>query len=122
MILRDLDFERDAAAQMRRIGFRTPTGYGGHTVFELSPSSLPVVIRKLTAENWFIEAEGKLYRQPGEFQIEVNSGIDWFELHGRVDFGGTDRPACPSCSRPCDAARTSSRWTTAPSACCRRSG
>jgi hypothetical protein len=88
LILRDLDFEREAAAQMRVIGFRTPTGYGGHTVFELAPNNLPVVIRKLTAENWYIEADGKLYRQPGQIKVEVTSGIDWFELHGTADFGG----------------------------------
>jgi superfamily II DNA or RNA helicase len=88
LILRDPDFERDAAAELRVIGFRTPTGYGGHTVFELAPNNLPVVIRKLSAENWYIEADGKLYRQPGQIKVEVTSGIDWFELHGTADFGG----------------------------------
>src|SRR5205807_6862411 len=34
-----------------------------------------------------VEAEGKLYRQPGEFKVELRSGIDWFELHGDVEFG-----------------------------------
>ena len=36
---------------------------------------------------WHVEAEGKLYRQSGAIRIEVNSGIDWFELHGTVEFG-----------------------------------
>jgi SNF2 family DNA or RNA helicase len=44
-------------------------------------------VADLTAEGWHVEAEGKLYRQPGEFKVSVSSGIDWFELHGFVDFG-----------------------------------
>ena len=34
------------------------------------------------------EAEGKLYRRPGNFDIKVTSGVDWFELHAQVDFDG----------------------------------
>ncbi|HEX8088321.1 MAG TPA: SNF2-related protein, partial [Blastocatellia bacterium] len=44
-------------------------------------------VRLLVKDGWHVEAEGKLYRQPGEFKIEVTSGIDWFELHGKVEFG-----------------------------------
>ncbi|NJO12212.1 MAG: DEAD/DEAH box helicase [Gammaproteobacteria bacterium] len=40
----------------------------------------------LTAEGWHVEAEGKLYRQPGKLDIHVSSGVDWFELHGEVKF------------------------------------
>ncbi|HVG22159.1 MAG TPA: DEAD/DEAH box helicase, partial [Blastocatellia bacterium] len=54
---------------------------------ELAPANLPRVVRVLVKEGWHVEAEGKLYRQPGEFKIEVTSGIDWFELHGKVGFG-----------------------------------
>ena len=42
---------------------------------------------ELTREGWHVEAEGKLYRQPGELKVNVSSGIDWFELHGEVSFG-----------------------------------
>ena len=38
-------------------------------------------------EGWHVEAEGNIYREAREFRIEVTSGIDWFELHGTVDFG-----------------------------------
>ena len=48
--------------------------------------------RALIQEGWRVEAEGKLYRQPGEFKIEVTSGIDWFELHGGATFGGQEVP------------------------------
>jgi len=34
-----------------------------------------------------VEAEGKLFRQPGAMRVDVRSGIDWFEVHGAVDYG-----------------------------------
>ena len=89
LILRDQDFERDAAAKMRAVGFKFQNDYyENQPLYRLSPNALPSVIRRLTAENWHIEADGQLYRQPGEIKIEVSSGIDWFELHGTADFGG----------------------------------
>jgi superfamily II DNA or RNA helicase len=90
LILRDPDFERQSAAMLRSIGFKRQTGYYGdqHSAYELAPNNLPAVIRRLTGENWHVEADGQLYRQPGEIKIDVTSGIDWFELHGTADFGG----------------------------------
>ena len=35
-----------------------------------------------------MEAEGKLYRQAGRFDLSVTSGVDWFDLHAEVDFDG----------------------------------
>ena len=35
-----------------------------------------------------MEAEGKLYRQAGRFDLSVTSGVDWFDLDAEVDFGG----------------------------------
>jgi SNF2 family DNA or RNA helicase len=43
----------------------------------------------LVAEGWRVEAEGKTFRNPGKVKIQVNSGIDWFELRGSIDFGET---------------------------------
>jgi hypothetical protein len=89
LILRDSEFEREAAAKLRAAGFKRQTNYQDeHPAYELAPNNLPGVIRKLTAENWHVEADGQLYRQPGEIKIDVTSGIDWFELHGTADFGG----------------------------------
>jgi hypothetical protein len=89
LILRDSEFEREAVAKMRAAGFKRQSNYyDEHPGYELAPNNLPGVIRKLTAENWHVEADGQLYRQPGEIKIDVTSGIDWFELHGTADFGG----------------------------------
>lgn len=90
VILRDTAMEQEAIEHLKRLGFRRGYAYGQATApLELAPNNLPRAVRLLVSEGWHIEAEGKLYRQPGEFKIEVTSGIDWFELHGGVDFGGT---------------------------------
>lgn len=97
LILRDPDFERHAAATLRSVGFKRQTGYfAEHPNYELAPNNLPNVIRRLTAENWHVEADGQLYRQPGEIKIDVTSGIDWFELHGTADFGGGQSVGLPA--------------------------
>ncbi|MGH9845618.1 MAG: SNF2-related protein, partial [Blastocatellia bacterium] len=56
--------------------------------WDIAPTKLPRIVRELIAEGWHVEAEGKTFRNPGELKIQVSSGIDWFELHGTVDFGG----------------------------------
>jgi superfamily II DNA or RNA helicase len=91
VLLRDLAAERAAYERLQRLGWRRPSsGYSDpETKLELVPRHLPNVVRELTAEGWYVEAEGKVYRSPGTFNIQVHSGIDWFELHGSVEFGDT---------------------------------
>ncbi|HEY9230606.1 MAG TPA: DEAD/DEAH box helicase, partial [Blastocatellia bacterium] len=89
-ILRDEAAEQAAGGRLLQVGFRRGASYGYSqepAAFEIWPDKLPRAVRQLVAEGWQVEAEGKLYRQPGEVRIEVRSGIDWFELHGMVDFG-----------------------------------
>jgi superfamily II DNA or RNA helicase len=88
-VLRDPAAEAAAAALLNQLGFKAGYAYGHQLPpLELAPSNLPRVVRTLLGEGWNVEAEGKVYRRPGAFNIEVNSGIDWFELHGNVDFDG----------------------------------
>jgi SNF2 family DNA or RNA helicase len=49
---------------------------------------LPEALRELIAAGWHIEAEDKPYRPPGRIDVRIASGIDWFELHGTVEFSG----------------------------------
>jgi len=90
VLYRDLDREAEYAARLIQLGFREAYDYGysknGPTL-RLPANKLPRVVGELTREGWFVEADGKLYRQPGEFKVAVKSGIDWFELHGEVSFG-----------------------------------
>jgi SNF2 family DNA or RNA helicase len=38
-------------------------------------------------DGWQVEAEGRPFRPAVSMRLEVTSGIDWFDLHGAVDFG-----------------------------------
>lgn len=89
-LMRHWEAEKVAAERLRLLGWRPVKANTYDTIphWELAPSKLPRVVRDLLADGWHVEAEGKVYRRPGKFKIEVNSGIDWFELHGKVDFGG----------------------------------
>jgi len=63
--------------------------------WELAPQKLPGLVRAAVEAGWHIEADGKTFRRPGAVQVSVASGIDWFELHGEVDYGET-RAKLPS--------------------------
>jgi superfamily II DNA or RNA helicase len=92
VIHRDLEAERTAAALLADLGVRTTTYFYEGPRLELAPRNLSRIVRALLEAGWQVEADGKLYRQPGAVKIEVNSGIDWFELHGSVAFGDTVAP------------------------------
>ncbi|MEX0802364.1 MAG: SNF2-related protein [Candidatus Binatia bacterium] len=85
------DFETEAAAEQRlkQLGFRRPYWKGADTEYELLPDRLAKVVRALSHEGWRVEAEGKLYRQPGAMRFQVNSAVDWFEIDGGASFGET---------------------------------
>ena len=55
---------------------------------QFHPRHFARIVHTLTAEHWIVEAEGRRVRQPGQFQLSVTSGVDWFELDGRLDFDG----------------------------------
>ena len=87
LIDRNAEAEREALDRLHALGFEA------RQRDELAPVRLtidrrqmPEVVRQLTGEGWHVEAEGEVYRQPGSFQMNVQSGIDWFELHGQAQF------------------------------------
>jgi superfamily II DNA or RNA helicase len=92
LVKRDRDAERGAADRLAQLGFRRPSyavSAGKTTGLALNPRKLPRVVAALLANGWHVEADGKLYRHAGPIRIEVSSGVDWFELHGTVEFGDT---------------------------------
>ena len=56
--------------------------------WRLGLKSMPKVVRELIHAGWHVEAEGKAFRRPGTTRVDVRTGIDWFELHGEVDYDG----------------------------------
>ncbi|HEY6341040.1 MAG TPA: DEAD/DEAH box helicase [Bryobacteraceae bacterium] len=83
--------EKSAAEFLETIGvkYQGPSYWDREPRRELAPSKLPRIVRQLVEAGWHIEAEGKIFKRPGEFRMEVSSGVDWFELHGQVDYGET---------------------------------
>ena len=88
-IARDFILEEEAREKLLEAGFNK-------SVYDLKPlrwfisqARFLKAVRELTAAGWHVEADGKVMRNPGELNMRVSSGIDWFELHGDVDFGGT---------------------------------
>jgi superfamily II DNA or RNA helicase len=86
-IRRDAAAERTAASQLSELGLRHTTPYLEQPSWEIPAGKLPRVVRALVGSGWHVEAEGKAFRKPGAFRVEVSSGLDWFELHGEVDYG-----------------------------------
>ena len=45
-------------------------------------------MQELLKKGWLVTAQGKTYRAPKEFSIDVTSGKDWFEVKTNIDFDG----------------------------------
>ena len=88
LLRRDLAAENAAMTRLADLGFQRRWDYrNGRQMLRIGPGHLPRVVRELIAEGWRVEAEGRAFRTPQAMRSEVRSGIDWFELHGAVDFG-----------------------------------
>jgi len=93
---RHRDAEQQALDTLARLGFtgellgnaRQPRA-GSVTIEE---RALAAALRELLAAGWLVQAEGKRYRAASGFNIEVESGIDWFEVKGGVTFEGGELP------------------------------
>ena len=84
-LVRDADVENAAHEKLRDLGLR-PAGTA--TAMRLSAKVMPRLVRELINAGWHVEAEGRAFRRPGTTKVDVRSGIDWFELHGEVDYDG----------------------------------
>jgi superfamily II DNA or RNA helicase len=93
-ILRDPQFENLSRQKFEEAGFKKQRDYRGAIIWTISQSRLPAAVRDLVADGWHVEAEGKLFRNPDSFKLQISSGIDWFELHGTAEFGSS-RVAIP---------------------------
>jgi hypothetical protein len=84
-VVRDAEAESAARETLKDLGLRPPSD--GKSPWRLTPKSMPRTVRELIQGGWHVEAEGKVFRRPGAMRVNVRSGIDWFELHGEVDYG-----------------------------------
>jgi superfamily II DNA or RNA helicase len=90
LIRRDTAAERAAVVRLQQLGFHQPwyAAARGHTL-AVPVDRFPAAVRTLVDEGWFVEAEGRAIRAPQRMEMQVRSGVDWFELHAHVDFGGS---------------------------------
>ena len=98
-----------------------PTGTAGAAVVgSRPPADHPAAARRGLAGR----GRGQATASRRGMQLDVvSSGIDWFELHGAVDFGDGQRASLPAAAG--GASRAATTFVTlgdGSSACCRRSG
>jgi superfamily II DNA or RNA helicase len=88
LLRRDSDAEKAASAMLGELGAKFQRSFPDpNPSWKIAPTKLPRVVGALVVAGWHIEADGKVFRRPGAFHMEVSSGVDWFELHGSVDYG-----------------------------------
>jgi hypothetical protein len=90
---RDADSEREARARLTTHGARDEWSYGERaTSLTIHANKLLALIVDLVGAGWRVEADGSIYRAPGQKHASVRSGIDWFELEAGVRYGDIDVP------------------------------
>jgi superfamily II DNA or RNA helicase len=88
LVRRDEAAEAAALDRLQQLGVRRVfSTYKDDLEFVVNVNAFPGVVRTLVAEGWHVEAEGRVFRAPQTMAVQVKSGVDWFELHGSVDFG-----------------------------------
>lgn len=88
LIRRNRAAEQTAIDRLHELGFRyTWSHFESRQLLGISPEQFPRVVHSLVNEGWRVEAEGRPFRAAVGLRLEVSSGIDWFDLHGHVDFG-----------------------------------
>ncbi|HEX2228776.1 MAG TPA: SNF2-related protein, partial [Candidatus Binatia bacterium] len=90
-VRRNRELEQVLIERLARLGFHS--SYTSRRMpFTLVPDLLPRAARVLVSEGWRVEAQGQLFRTPGAVRVEINSGVDWFEVSGGAEFGDVTVP------------------------------
>jgi superfamily II DNA or RNA helicase len=88
LVRRNRAAEQTAIDRLHQLGFRyTWSHFESRQVLGISPDQFPRVVHTLVREGWRVEAEDRAFRTADSMRLEVSSGIDWFDLHGTIEFG-----------------------------------
>ncbi len=92
LYVRNPEVEQGAKTRLLELGIRGLVGCFVQNEFrwEVPQSRFSETVLTLVQEGWRVNAEGKLYRRSSKFNIEVTSGIDWFDLHATVQYEGQE--------------------------------
>jgi len=89
LIVRDTEFETNAESELEEHGLTLqPEGPPGAVRIDVARKRVAALVGELAPLGWRIEVEGRPYRVARHTSIHVESGIDWFEIVGLVDFDG----------------------------------
>jgi superfamily II DNA or RNA helicase len=91
---RSVEAEQAAVDRLEQLGARRVwLHWERRAVMQVAVSDLPRLVRTLVPEGWRIDADSLRYQLATEPpQIEVSSGIDWFELKATVTINGQHVP------------------------------
>ncbi len=93
LLRRDAAAEAAAVERLRTLELKQATGFRSDLPeFLVPPKRLPELVTTLSGDGWKVVADGKLHRVPSAFQMSVTSGIDWFDLEAKVEFGDMQVP------------------------------
>jgi superfamily II DNA or RNA helicase len=88
LVRRNRPAEQAAIDRLHQLGFRyTWSHFESRQMLGISAEQFPRVVHALVSEGWRVDAEGRAFRSAVNMRLEVSSGIDWFDLHGTIDFG-----------------------------------
>jgi len=91
VLVRDRQRERELAGSLAAQGIRPMEGWQAEKYSIWVPSQkLPEAVEALVAQSWLVEAQGYHVRRAGTWQMNVTSGVDWFDLEGTLDFDGME--------------------------------
>jgi len=88
LLRRDLDREHAAVVRLLELGLRAVEAGGDVHALELDPRDLPVILEPLLQEGWAVQVQGRSVNPPSPPSLRVESGIDWFDVSGEIDFAG----------------------------------
>jgi superfamily II DNA or RNA helicase len=96
VILRDLAREADFIARLESL--RVVRDYFG--AWRIRASQEADVLPALAAEGWEIELHGQPLRLADDVTLEIETGIDWFDLKAEVRFGNLTVPVAELLETP----------------------
>jgi len=83
ILTRDLEFERRALDELWSAGFAAAS----QPRVRLQNPSLVPTVHALLKQGWHVYGEGRRYRSLASFDIQFESGVDWFGVTGQARFG-----------------------------------
>ncbi|MEZ5356160.1 MAG: SNF2-related protein [Bryobacteraceae bacterium] len=89
LLRRDCAAEQSAARMLQQFAGPCYEADASGSHWHAQQNVLPALVSTLVMEGWLVELNGSEFRTPGESSLAITSGIDWFDLEGSVDYGGS---------------------------------